>query len=482
MLLVLYSVMEVLLHMSENSDSATKYAVFGTAGLAFCGVLVETSMNVTFPTLMHQFNVSLNAVQWVTTVYLLAVAATMVVTAFIQSRFRLRTIIGVGGSAFVLGGVLCALAPSLTILLLGRIIQAIGTGFAMPLVFALIMRQVPFAKQGRYTGTAGMLIALAPSLGPTYGGLMTQLLSWRLVFWLTLPIGIISWWVAARHLKQTWKTERQSFPWGQFILIVAALGLMTLAFNTIGSAGFTSPRFYGLFLVACVVLAGFIGVASRSDQPLIQLTIFKHGTFSRALLLYFLIQFVQIGLTFLLPNFTQLVLGKNAMVSGLMLLAGSLTSAVLSPIAGIVMDRRGATAPLRIGASFLLFTMILFAALATRLSIPLIIGLFVLFQIGFSFMFNNLLTFGLQQLPRPNIGDGNAAFNTLQQYSGSLGTAIMAALLAFGGKLQPAATTVVQTQLGTQIALGLSLVVMLVVWGLAFTLKNQRNLTSQKGL
>ncbi|WP_125685454.1 DHA2 family efflux MFS transporter permease subunit [Levilactobacillus fujinensis] len=458
--------------MTETPNaSATRFSVFGSAGLAFCGVLVETSMNVTFPTLMTQFHTSLNAVQWVTTAYLLAVAATMVITAFIQSRFRLKAIISVGGTAFVVGGMLCALAPSLPILLLGRVIQAVGTGFAMPLVFALIMHQVPFAQQGRYTGTAGMLIALAPSLGPTYGGLMTQLLSWRLIFWLTLPIGLISWLVAVTHLQQTWDTEHRSFPWGQFILIVAALGLTTLAFNNAGNDGFGAPGFYGLFLLACVALAGFIWLANRGEQPLLQLKIFRHTTFSKVLFLYFLIQFTQIGLTFLLPNFTQLVLGKNAMVSGLMLLAGSLTSAILSPVAGRLMDHRGVTLPLRLGASCLLLTAILFMLVANRLSVPLIIGLFVLFQFGFSFMFNNLLTFGLQQLPRPQIGDGNAAFNTLQQYSGSLGTAIMAASLALGAKFQPAANAINQTRFGTVLALSLTLAVMIVVFIVTFTIR-----------
>lgn len=91
----------------------TKVAIFGTASLAFCGILVETSMNVTFPTLMHQFHTTLATVQWVTTAYLLAVAATMVITAFIQQRFRWRTIINVGGAGFVLGGLLCTVAPQL---------------------------------------------------------------------------------------------------------------------------------------------------------------------------------------------------------------------------------------------------------------------------------------------------------------------------------------------------------------------------------
>jgi len=453
---------------SKSSQSATNLAIFGAAGLAFCGVLVETSMNVTFPTLMRQFHAPLDTVQWVTTAYLLAVAATMVIAAFTQRRFQWRTIINVGGTGFVLGGLLCATAPNLGILLTGRIIQAIGTGFSLPLVFAQIMTQIPFEQQGKYTGTAGMLIALAPSLGPTYGGLVTQLLSWRLIFWITLPVGLIAWLVTAKHIHHPHKPVAIAFPWGQFLLILAALSLMTLGFNSAGTKGFSAVNCWLPLLVAVVALISFLMTAAKSSQPLINISIFKNTAFNQALAIYFLIQFIQIGLAFLLPNFTQLALGKNALISGLMLLAGSLTSAVLSPFTGKFMDRVGIVVPLRLGTGFLLLATLSFALLAKQLSIPIIIGLYLVYQIGFSLMFNNTLAYGLQQLSPARLGDGNAAFNTLQQYSGSLGTALMAALLATGAKLLPQAATVTQTTLGTQLALwlcfGLICLVTLIAW------------------
>ncbi|KRO28890.1 MFS transporter [Lactiplantibacillus fabifermentans] len=450
---------------------ATKRAIFGAAGLAFCGILVETSMNVTFPTLMRQFSTSLNAVQWVTTAYLLAVAATMVVAAFTQNRFKWRTIINIGGSAFVIGGLLCAISPSLWVLLLGRIIQAIGTGFALPLVFAQIMRQVPFTAQGRFTGTAGMLIALAPSLGPTYGGLVTQLLTWRLIFWITLPFGLLAWFITAKNIHQPQQPTVQRFPLMQFILIVLTLIMMTWAFNSIGTTGFSLVNFWVPLMVALLALWGFFKLAATGDQPLINVAIFHNRAFSKALAIYFLIQFIQIGLTFLLPNFTQLALGKDAMVSGLMLLAGSLTSAILSPLTGKWMDRAGIQKPARLGGILLILATLGFALVATHLSIPIIVGLFVVYQMGFSCLFNNTLTYGLQQLPPHQLGDGNATFNTLQQYSGSLGTAIMAALLATGSELHPHSSRFIQTTAGTQLALWLSLVIIVVTALIAWSLK-----------
>lgn len=437
----------------ENVSRNTELAIFGTAGVAFCGVLVETSMNVTFPTLMQQFHASLSTVQWVTTAYLLAVAATMVVAAFVQSNLKTKTIINIGGAAFVLGGLLCATASILPMLLIGRIIQAFGTGFTMPLVFALIMHQIPFDQQGRFTGTAGMIIAMAPSLGPTYGGLITQILSWPLIFWITIPIGAICWFIASTNMPQLAEGKKQKFPTFQFIFAVIGLILIALGFNNAGSVGFAVPQFYLPVIIAIISLAFFVKIANKSNHPLIQLSIFKNRLFVKVLLIYFLVQFIQIGMSFLLPNFAQLVLGKNSLVSGLILLAGSLVSAVLSPMAGSFMDHSGFKRPLVIGNCFLLLSTLLFAVFAQHLTILLIIIFNVLYMIGFSFIFNNALTYGLQQVSRSQIGDANAVFNTLQQYAGSLGTTIMALMLATGARLAPAAKATVQTANGNQIAL-----------------------------
>lgn len=129
---------------AHQVNRKTKLSIIGIAGLAFCGVLVETSMNVTFPTLMRDFHQSLNAVQWVTTGYLLTVALTVVLAAFLQRRFKLRQLVIFSTLCFVIGGLLCAMAPQLWLLLLGRLIQGVSTGIAMPLLFFVIMQQIPF--------------------------------------------------------------------------------------------------------------------------------------------------------------------------------------------------------------------------------------------------------------------------------------------------------------------------------------------------
>ncbi|KRM76684.1 DHA2 family efflux MFS transporter permease subunit [Secundilactobacillus collinoides] len=461
-------------------STKTKLSIIGTAGLAFCGVLVETSLNVTFPTLMKQFHQSLNNVQWVTTAYLLAVAATMTVTAFAQRRFKARNLLLTAGILFVIGVCICGSASSLTALLIGRIIQGFSTGLAMPMLFAIIMQQVPLNLQGRYMGTGGMAIALAPSLGPTYGGIVTQALGWQLIFWIILPLGILSCLLAVVTVEQAHPTQQVGFPLGQFLLVLFGLIGLTLGVNNAGSVGLTSPACYGYLVLGIVCLAVFAWLASRAPHPLIDVHIFKSGLFTRALLIYFAIQFVQIGFTFIIPNFAQLALHQNTTVAGLLLLTGSLLSAVVQPFTGKLLDNTSAKLPFSIGSVFLLLGTGLMFGFATHLTVWMLVVFYAIYMFGFSFIFNTSMTFGLQQLAGPKIADGNATFNTLQQYAGSLGTAIASTILAMTTTNHPHLGTVAQTTMGSREVFGFFLVVCVLVTGIVVSLPKLKNQSSRQ--
>lgn len=413
-----------------TSNLRTNLSITGTAGLAFCGVLVETSMNVTFPTLSRQFGTTINAVQWVTTAYLLVVACTMVVTAFLQRRFRWQRLVLCSTLLFVIGDVACALATQLVPLLLGRVIQGVATGLAMPLVFAIIMRQVPHERQGRYVGTAGMVVALAPSLGPTYGGWVTESFGWPLIFWLVLPVGIMMGLLAVKSIAQPQAPQAERFPGGQFLLILLAFVGLTLGLNNVGALGLWQAATLGPLIVAVLAFSGFVYCGRHQQTMLINLAVFTNGRFVALLLIYFLIQFVQIGLTFVLPTYAQLVNGQSVMIAGAMLLAGSLASAVLQPMTGRLIDRGATRSPFMIGSGLLLIAIASLFVRVASLTVGWMLALYLVYMVGFSLIFNNALTLALQQLQPQHIGDGNATFNTLQQYAGSLGTALPSALLA----------------------------------------------------
>lgn len=172
----------------EEINIRTKLSILAIGLLSFLGILIETSMNVTFPTLMQQMNVSLNTVQWLTTGYLLLVTIVMATTAYLLKRINVKKVFLFAVAINIAGSFLCAMAPDFLILLIGRLFQSASTGLATPTLFYIIFRTIPMQKLGQYNGFAAMLISLAPALGPTYGGILNNYFSWRIIFWIIIPI------------------------------------------------------------------------------------------------------------------------------------------------------------------------------------------------------------------------------------------------------------------------------------------------------
>lgn len=188
-------------------------------------------------------------------------------------------------------------------------------------------------------------------------------------------------------------------------------------------------NFWILLLLGLVAGGLYVWHARHFAFPLINITIFKYHRFVLSFVAYALCQLINIGMSFLLPNYGQLVLGVNSLLAGLLLLPGSLLRLFLMPFGGVVLDKRGAALPIITGISATLISGILFFSFQSILSIPLMTIFYALFSGGFSLTFSNLLTDGMKQLPGKLKGDGNAAFNAIQQYSGSIGASLRRSFL-----------------------------------------------------
>ncbi|GHN44332.1 MFS transporter [Lactobacillus delbrueckii] len=265
---------------------------------------------------MKVFNQSLNNVQWITTAYLPAVTLTIVLAAYLQRSFKFKSLIIAAGTASVIGGVICMLSNTLPVML-----------------------EVPRAKQGSFVGTAGMIVALAPSLGPTYGGICLAALNWRFNFIFTLPITIVFCIIAARFMSDN-KAHRDHFNFSEYLLIVLALVALTLAVNNL-SSGFASPLVWGGLLVTVISFVIYFKLAKQEGKAhIINISVLKNTGFNQGLLIYTFLQFIQISLTFVIPNLAQLGLKTSALTSG-MLLLGSLLSAFFGPVMSRLLDSQG---------------------------------------------------------------------------------------------------------------------------------------------
>ena len=193
----------------EKISTKVLCAIFATGILSFCGVAGETAMNITFPVLMKAFSVNTSTVQWVTTIYLLVVACVVPLSAYLKRSFRMKTIFLVANLLSILGVLIDFIAPSFGFVVLGRLVQGMGVGFALPLMFNIILEQVPSRKIGLMMGVGTLITAVAPAIGPTVGGLLTAHFGWRSIFLVQFPILLASLIAGIRSIEQKSEVQRE---------------------------------------------------------------------------------------------------------------------------------------------------------------------------------------------------------------------------------------------------------------------------------
>lgn len=437
--------------MDQNSHQARRayIAIFSCALLAFIGVLNETSMNVTYPQLSNLFHVSLDVVQWITAGYLLMVTLIMGTTAFLLKRFNPRRLQLAAGLFFVIGALLCACAPNFSTLVVGRIIQALATGIAMPLMFQLVFSTVPKSKLGMMTGMSGMVIALAPALGPTYGGAVSEMLSWRLIFWLLIPFAIIALICGQLTINNRQPVKGEPFSWLAMIILAIALVSWTVAASAVGKPS-TIGRAVVLILVGTIAFVCFAIVNQRGTGRMFDLGIFKQVTVVCGGFAYFSLQFINIGISMVIPVYAQEALGISTVVAGLILLPGSLFGAVFAPLGGHWADRTGYRYPVLTGACLLFIATLGFALGQKGLNAWTLTGWYILLRIGFNLSFASTLANTTTLVDESRSADVNSIFNMLQQFAGSLGVSLLAALLALA-QLTHSGSLIERTIAGGQI-------------------------------
>lgn len=435
--------------MNETVSRKTNISVASVGILTFTGILIETSLNVTFPTLMSTFNEPLAVVQWLTTGYLLMVTLMMGATAFLLKRFKARRLFLVASSLAIIGGILCLFAPEFWLLMLGRLLQAAATGIATPLMFSVVFNKVPAKKWGTYTGICAMLISLAPALGPTYGGIMNHYLTWRYCFVFVVILLGLALVAGLLNFEDNETYPQTKFNLLSFIYLISFLTSLEFGLQQLSSR---LGLAVGLIILSLVCLALFIFRSLTKANPLIDLRILKDSYVSWRLVDYFGLQFTNISLSFIIPIFAENYLHVNSLVAGLMLLPGSLAGAIIAPMSGRWYDKSGANKPIPLGNFLMLLGAVLFAGLTKQLTIALIVIFYIFTRAGFNTAFGNVMTDSGKAVPLAKKADQNSLFSMSQQYAGSLGTAIISGILTFAQK--GSNTSLQAIKVGSQLSFG----------------------------
>ena len=440
-------------------------ALLAVALLTLIGILAETALNVTYPELTQVFQISLDTTQWLTAGYLLMVTIMMGTTAYLLKRFPAKRLQLVAALLFIGGDVGSALAMNFPVLMVSRLLQAMATGLSTPMFFHLIFTLVPREKLGAMTGVAGMVISFAPALGPTYGGWLATVWSWRAIFWFVLPVALISLWLGQRFITATPAKQPAHFNLASFLALALAMFTWIYALSMIGRFGFTG-LFYWLLVLALALYGFFIYLNFRGATPLVDLRIFQHLAVSLDGLTYFCLQFINIGLSLVIPIYAQYTLHASAFISGAILLPGTLVGAVMSPLAGALADRVGFAVPVIGGSCLLTLGAAGFFFGQAQLTVLKMTLLFVVLRAGFNMAFANTISNASTHVELQNTADVSSLFNMLQQLAGATGVVFLASLMALFEN-QGTGTMAMRTYAGGRIDFGLTFSLALIVFGTA---------------
>ncbi|MGM0238646.1 MFS transporter [Enterococcus sp. AZ103] len=392
-------------------------AVIATAIMSSVGVLIETSMNVTFPTLMRLFRINTTTVQWITTSNLLALAITVPVSAFLMRNFAVKKLFITANLLFLLGVITCFLAPSFGVLVLGRIFQGTGTGIAMPLMYHIVLTKAPKNKRGTLIGLATMTTSLAPAVGPTYGGIIATSFGWRMIFLLLIPLVILSFVLGYYAMSMEKVSKHEKFNLKSFLGLAVGLASLLIAIQRVSL----------LWLILAIASLLTFYYFNRQNH-LLDLSIFKNKKFFYFMYGSLAFQAASLGISFIFPNFLQLGLQQTATEAGLFMFPGAITVAVVAPIAGILLDKIGPFKPIASGFFLSSLALFLLIFLIGQNNIPLFLGLTILYMVGLGLAVSNVMALALTQLDDYQQDDGNSILNTLQQFSGAVSTTVVAHL------------------------------------------------------
>lgn len=391
----------------------------------FLSTLNQTLLNVALSSLMDVFKVSPSTVQWLATGFMLVNGILIPITAFLMKRFSTRQLFISSMTLLLVGTIFCALAPNFSILLTGRMIQAAGAGIIMPLMMSIVMFIYPPEKRGSAMGLIGFAIIFAPAIAPTLAGFILEYFSWRWLFIGLLPFVIFIIVLALKYLINISDQETAKLDWLSVILSTLGFGFLLYGFSSAGSQGWTNPIIISSIVAGIVITYIFCMRQLRSEDPLLNLNVFRNKTFTMTSIINVLVTMIMYADMILLPIYLQDGRGFTALDAGLLLLPGALVNAFMSPVTGKLYDKHGAKPLFITGLLFIIPTMWIVTDLNDSTSFTFLMIRTIFLRIGLSFITMPLNTAGLNALPKLLITHGTAVNNTVRQLAGSIGTAVV---------------------------------------------------------
>ncbi|CAL9576061.1 Multidrug resistance protein Stp [Streptomyces sp. enrichment culture] len=393
--------------------------------------LDTTALNVALPAMQRDLDATTSGLQWTIDAYTLVLASLLMLAGSTADRIGRKRVFMAGLAVFTAGSVLCSLAPNLELLVVFRMVQAVGGSMLNPVAMSIITNTFTDPRErARAIGVWGAVVGIAMAAGPLVGGLLVQSVSWRAIFWLNLPVGLAALLLTLRYVPESRAPRaRRPDPVGQ-LLVIALFGALTYAIIEAPESG--AGPVLPFAAIAVAALLALLWYEPRRAEPLIDLRFFRSAPFSGATVIAISAFAALGGFLFLSTLYLQNVRGLDALHAGLWMLPMAVPMFLCAPLSGRLVGSHGPRVSLLVAGAAMTASGVLFAAFeAETENATLLLG-YVLFGIGFGFVNAPITNTAVSGMPRAQAGVAAAVASTSRQLGSTLGVAVIGAVLASG--------------------------------------------------
>lgn len=443
-------------HEARVKTANPYLAMMGLYLGGFTGMFSETSLNIALPQLSAAFGIETAVMQWMVVGYMLIIGIVLPFASLLMKWFSVRKLTLFALAAFFAGSIVSGIAPTFGIMLAGRLIQGVGTGLILPMMFAVVLEVFPPVKIGAAMGLTALIIMFAPAIGPTLSGILLGAFSWRAIFFSFAVVLAIAIAFAAKFLVNPYELTRPHVDAISCVLSCFGFGGVVLAAGLASLYGWTSIQVLSTLAIGIACVAVYVYRQLHMENPVLDVRVFGHQGFRVGVTLVMLNFGITLSAMYLLPQYIQSGMMLPVAMAGMLMLPGGVVNCIVSVIAGGLYDRIGARIPTRTGFTLSIIGTVMFLFATPDSSVAYVICAHVILMIGVPLAMSPSQTSALNSLPHSMNADGSTMMNTLQQVLGAIATAVATSLLGMG---QAASTE------GGAIAFTNG-----VHWGFAFTL------------
>jgi EmrB/QacA subfamily drug resistance transporter len=419
--------MRAKIFASENR----KWWTLGALCFALFMIMLDnTVVNVALPAIQKDLGISRSELEWTVAAYALTFASLLLTGGKLGDLVGRRKIFLVGITVFTLSSLFCGLSSGATELIAARAVQGIGAALMMPATLSIISATFHARERGMAIGIWAGVSAMALAIGPLAGGIITEHISWNWIFYINVPIGalgLITTIFVVPESKDTSHEQRLDLPG----LVTSGVGLLALVYALIEghSYGWTSGRIVGLFVVAVTAFAAFVALELRQRLPMLDLTLFRNGTFAGANIVAILVTLAMFGIFVFFPIYMQTFRGWSPIQAGAALLPWTLMVVIFAPIAGKLSDRVGSRWLMAGGMTVVAICCLLLSTVTLTSSFWQMLPAFVLGGLGMSFVMTPMSAAAMGAVSVDKAGVASGVLNTFRQVGVALGIAVMGAII-----------------------------------------------------